>query len=70
VAAILASPGAPAGRHATGSAPTADPDEAGTLIDQLRTAGITLTCDLDTETLRTGDGSITAVAVGQDRRCQ
>ena len=33
------------------------------LIDQLRTADITLTYEPDTRTLRTGDSSIAAVAV-------
>jgi hypothetical protein len=39
------------------------PDEAAALISQLRTAGITLTCDPDTRTLHTGDSNIAAVAV-------
>jgi len=44
----------------------AAPGEAAGLIDQLRTAGITLTYDPDTRTLRTGDSEIAAVTVGQD----
>ena len=43
------------------------PGEAAGLIDQLRTAGITLTYDPDTRTVRTGDRDIAAVAIGQDR---
>ena len=43
------------------------PDEAAALIDQLRTAGITLTYDPDTRTIRTGDRAIAAVTVGRDR---
>ena len=42
------------------------PDETATLIDQLRTTGITLTYDPDTRTLHTSDSNIAAVAVGQD----
>jgi hypothetical protein len=41
------------------------PGEAGALIDQLRAAGITLTYDPDTRTLRAGDSSVAVVAVGQ-----
>ena len=37
------------------------PDETAALIDQLRTAGITLTYDPDTRTIRTGDSVIAAV---------
>ena len=36
------------------------------MIDNLRAAGITLTYDADTQTLRTSDSSIAAVTVGQD----
>ena len=36
-------------------------------IDQLRSAGITLTCDPETRTLRNGDSRIGAVAVGEGR---
>ena len=43
------------------------PSEAADLIDQLRTAGITLTYDPDTRTIRTGDSDVVAVTVGQDR---
>ena len=43
------------------------PGEAAGLIDQLRAAGITLTYDPDTRTVRTGDSKIVAVAMGQDR---
>ena len=43
------------------------PDEAAALIDQLRTAGITLTYDPDTGTIRTGDSGIAAITVGRDR---
>ena len=42
------------------------PDETAALIDQLRTAGITLTYDPDTRTLHTSDSNIAAVAVSQD----
>jgi site-specific DNA recombinase len=41
------------------------PGQAAGLIDQLRTAGITLTYDPDTRTIRTSDSA--AVTVGQDR---
>jgi hypothetical protein len=37
------------------------------MIDQLRNAGITLTYDPDTRTLRTGDSSIAAITAGQGR---
>ena len=43
------------------------PGEAAGLIDQLRTAGITLTYDPDTRTIRTGDSDVLSVTVGQDR---
>ena len=43
------------------------PGEVAGLIDQLRTAGITLTYDPDTRTIRTGDSGIAAVTVGQHR---
>jgi site-specific DNA recombinase len=43
------------------------PDGAAALIGQLRTAGITLTYDPDTRTIRTGDSGIAAVTIGQDR---
>jgi hypothetical protein len=43
------------------------PGETADLIDQLRTAGITLTYDPDTRTLRTSDSDIAAVVIGQDR---
>jgi hypothetical protein len=43
------------------------PGEVTGLIDQLRTAGITLTYDPDTRTIRTGDSGIAAVTVGQHR---
>jgi hypothetical protein len=42
------------------------PTQTASLIDQLRTAGITLTYDPDTRTLHTGDSSIAAVTVSQD----
>src|SRR5690348_896168 len=42
------------------------PDEAAALIGQLRAAGITLTYDPDTRTIRTGDGGIAAVTTGRD----
>ena len=41
------------------------PGQAAGLIDQLRTAGITLTYDPDTRTIRTSDSA--GVIVGQDR---
>ena len=41
------------------------PGQAAGLIDQLRTAGITLTYDPDTRTIRTSDSA--AVTAGQDR---
>jgi hypothetical protein len=43
------------------------PDEAAGLIDRLRAAGIPLTYDPDTRTVRTGDNETVAVAIGQDR---
>jgi site-specific DNA recombinase len=43
------------------------PDAAAGLIDQLRTAGITLTYDPDTRAIRTGDSDVVAVTIGQDR---
>ena len=43
------------------------PGEAAGLIDQLRAAGIILTYDPDTRTLRASDRNIAAVAIGQDR---
>jgi len=46
---------------------TSSPDARPGLADQLRTAGITLTYDPDTGTIRTGDSSIAAITVGRDR---
>jgi site-specific DNA recombinase len=46
-----------------GSTQVAAPGEVATLIDQLRTADITLTYEPDTRTLRASDSSFTAVAV-------
>jgi len=43
------------------------PGEAAGLIDQLRTAGITLTYDPDTRAIRTGDSDAAAVTICQDR---
>lgn len=43
------------------------PDEAAVLIDQLRSASITLTYDPDTRTLRTSGAGIAAITVGQAR---
>src|SRR5690348_12721816 len=43
------------------------PGEAAVLIDQLRTAGITLTYDPDAQTIRTGDSDIAAVTIGHGR---
>ena len=43
------------------------PGEAAGLIDQLRTAGITLTYDPDAQTIRTGDSDIAAVTIGHGR---
>jgi DNA invertase Pin-like site-specific DNA recombinase len=43
------------------------PGETAGLIDQLRTAGITLTYDPDTRTIRTGGRDSVGVTVGQDR---
>jgi hypothetical protein len=43
------------------------PGETAGLIDQLRSSGITLTYDPDTQTIRTGDRDSVAVTVGQDR---
>ena len=53
------------GGHALpdGSIQAAAPAEVAALIDQLRTADITLTYEPDTRTLRTSDSSIAAVAV-------
>jgi hypothetical protein len=42
------------------------PGETADLIDQLRTAGITLTYDPDTRTIRTGDRGSLAITVSQD----
>ena len=42
------------------------PDETADLIDQLRTAGITLTYDRTTRTIRTGDRDSLAVTVSED----
>ncbi len=41
------------------------PGEVAGLIDQLRTAGITLTYDPETRTIRTGASDIAAVTIGQ-----
>jgi hypothetical protein len=43
------------------------PNETAALIDQLRAAGITLTYDPGTRTIRTSDSSIAAVTIGRDR---
>ena len=43
------------------------PAETAGLIDQLRTAGVILTYDPDTRTIRTGDSDPVAVTVGRDR---
>ncbi len=43
------------------------PGEAAGLIDQLRTAGITLTYDPDTRAIRTGDSDAVTVTICQDR---
>ena len=43
------------------------PSETAGLIDQLRTAGITLTYDPDTRTIRTCGRDSVGVTVGQDR---
>ena len=43
------------------------PGEVAGLIDQLRTAGNTLTYDPDTRTIRIGDSGIAAVTIGQHR---
>jgi hypothetical protein len=51
----------------SGTAQITPPRETAALIDQLRTAGIILTYDPDTRTLRTGDSSIAAVTVGRNR---
>jgi hypothetical protein len=40
-----------------------NPGETADLIDQLRTAGITLTHDPDTRTIRTGDRDSLAITV-------
>jgi site-specific DNA recombinase len=60
VAILLAS-----GGHAqdSGTAQITDPAETACLIDQLRTAGVSLTYDPDTRTIRTGDNSTVAVSV-------
>ena len=59
VAILLGSDQAPSGNTMQATSP----EEAAALIGQLRTAGITLTYDPDTRTLRTGDSSVAAVAV-------
>ncbi len=51
----------------SGTAQITAPRETAALIDQLRTAGIILTYDPDTRTLRTGGSSIAAVTVGRNR---
>ena len=51
----------------SGTAQITAPRETAALIDQLRTAGIILTYDPDTRTLRTGNSSIAAVTVGRNR---
>jgi hypothetical protein len=43
------------------------PDDAGVLIDQLRAADITLTCDPATRAIRTSDSRVAVVAAGQRR---
>ena len=50
-----------------GTMPVTAPAEAAGLIDQLRTAGITLTHDPDTRAIRTGDSDAVAVTICQDR---
>jgi hypothetical protein len=41
------------------------PAQTADLIDQLRVTGTMLTCDPDTRTIRAGDDTAVAVAVGQ-----
>jgi len=50
----------------SGAAQITAPRETAALIDQLLTAGIILTYDPDTRTLRTSDSSIAAVTVGRN----
>jgi hypothetical protein len=63
IAILLGRAQAPSG----GAMQVAAPREAAVLIDHPRTAGITLTYDPDTRTIRTNDGSIAATAVSQAR---
>jgi site-specific DNA recombinase len=65
VAILLASSGQAQG---SGTTQITGPAETATLIDQLRTAGVTLTYDPDTRTIRTGRNSAAvAVTVGRNR---
>jgi site-specific DNA recombinase len=50
-----------------GTMQVTNPGETAGLIDALRTAGITLTYDPDTRTIRNDDRNIVAVTVGRDR---
>jgi hypothetical protein len=50
-----------------GTMQVAAPGTTAGLIDQLRTAGTTLTYDPDTRTIRTSGGDSVAVTVSQDR---
>jgi hypothetical protein len=54
------------GRHGTkqGGARITAPAQAADLIDHLRAAGVTLTYDPDTRTLRTGNGAAVTVSAG------
>jgi site-specific DNA recombinase len=49
-----------------GTVQISGPAETACLIDHLRTAGVTLTYDPDTRTIRTGRNSAVAVTVGRN----
>jgi hypothetical protein len=63
VAILLASRGQIQG---SGTVQVTAPAQTACLIDQLRTAGVTLTYDPGTRTIRTGDSSAVAVTVGRN----
>ena len=58
------SPASPAPQHQDGATQLTAPAQAADLIDQLRAAGVTLTYDPATKTLRADTGNAVAVSVG------
>ncbi|MGH3189737.1 MAG: recombinase family protein [Streptosporangiaceae bacterium] len=52
--------------HGSGTVQITDPGETSCLIDQLRTAGVSLTFDPDTRTIRAGGNSAVAITVGRN----